>query len=332
MEQKIFPAPWKSYADDADHYSYVRCLDLGNLYEVVRVTHDKHGQQAEFVHQIIFMAEYDEPAIAEILKGFGYENLDAFVRETNSAGTDPAGFTLRPDGSIDRAASPSWWIDYTLLASLMAEHFDGRIMTIQAADDLARTVVEMNPIAPNPFCIRRTFGGQLVTIPLTEAETNTICAIKDKQVCMARSFPANTSHSADDSAGAAGAAAAYAVTVIRQRNDGRHTELYFSAFQIAQDRLPEPSGAACETYLRKVVSDFLQTEDGKRAYKNTCYDFNWGDVETEIPDDFFSAYGVTHCGSRPDNGKFLCCGTIGILVYQDELLGECTSDDEEMEL
>lgn len=168
MQQIVLLAPWNSYADAVDHYCYVRCLDVGNLYEVVRVTHDKHGQQAEFVHQVIFMTEYSEPALAEILRGFGYEKLDAFVCEAKGTGTDPAGFTVRQDGSIDRAASPSWQIDYMLLASLMAEHFDGQIMTPQAADDLARAVVEGNPIAPSPFCIRRTFGGQLVSIPLTE--------------------------------------------------------------------------------------------------------------------------------------------------------------------
>lgn len=182
MEQKLTPIPWISYADAADHYCYVRYLDFGNLYEVVRVTHDKHGQQAEFVHRIIFMSEYDESAITEILREFDYDSLDAFVCETNGADTDPAGFTTRQDGSIDRAASPSWWIDYSLLASLMAEHFDGCVMTVQAADDLARAAMEGNFIAPYPFCIWRTFGGQLVTIPLTEKEINMVCATKDKQV------------------------------------------------------------------------------------------------------------------------------------------------------
>ena len=67
----------------------------------------------------------------------------------------------------------------------MAEHFDGRMMTIQAADDLARSIVEGNPLAPSPFCIRRTFGSQLVTIPLTEKEVNMVCTTKDNQVQMA---------------------------------------------------------------------------------------------------------------------------------------------------
>lgn len=119
-----------------------------------------------------------------------------------------------------------------------------------------------------------------------------------------------------------GDVAAYAVTVIRQRCDGWNKELYRSSFRVAQDRLPDPSETACEAYLRGIISDFLQTEDGKRAYEATCHDFNWGDVETEIPDDFFSAYGVTHNTSEPGNDKFLCCGAISILVDQDELLGQ----------
>lgn len=141
-------------------------------------------------------------------------------------------------------------------------------------------------------------------------------------------FTVEASHATDDGVWFTGSKAMYAITVIRQRQDGGNSELYYSAFLIAQDRLPEPNEEACEAYLRKVICDFLQTEDGKRAYEDTCEDFNWGDVETEIPDEFFSAYGVIHCSSGSDADKFLCCGTTGILVNQDELLGEFICDEE----
>ncbi len=150
-----------------------------------------------------------------------------------------------------------------------------------------------------------------------------------KLVSQALSFPVSASHTSDDGVWFTGGTAAYAVTVIRQRYDGWNRELYVSRFQIAQDRLPEPNEAACEAYLRKVICDFLQTEDGRQAYKKTCQDFNWGDVETEIPDDFFSAYGVIHNSGGSDSGNFLCCGLIGILVNQDELLGGNVYDNEE---
>ena len=105
MNQEIHPAPWELYTDESTHYSYVRCLNYATHYEVVRVTHDQDGPQAEFVHQIIFMIEYDEAALVEILQNFGYTSLDAFVCETNHAGASSAGFIRKPDGSIDGTAS-----------------------------------------------------------------------------------------------------------------------------------------------------------------------------------------------------------------------------------
>lgn len=184
MEHILMPSPWEPYCEEGSHYSYVRCLSFGALYEVVRVTHDKHDGQAQFVHQVIFMGEYDEQAMTEILKGFGYESLDSFVCEVNHADVDPDGFIIRPDGSIDRDASRAWWIDYMLLASLMAEHFPGREMTAKAADALAKAIVEAPCDAFGPFCIRRTWMDQLMSIPLTEDEVNAICTVKDEQARM----------------------------------------------------------------------------------------------------------------------------------------------------
>lgn len=152
-----------------------------------------------------------------------------------------------------------------------------------------------------------------------------------KLVSRALPFTVEASHASDDGVWFTGGAAAYVVTILRQRFEGRNMELYRSSYRIDRDRLPNPSESACETYLRKIVCDFLRTEDGKRAYESTCRDFNWGDVETEIPSDFFSAYGVVHCGGGPDDGKFLCCGVFTVLVNQDELLGCDVCDDGEIE-
>ena len=157
-------------------------------------------------------------------------------------------------------------------------------------------------------------------------------ALSQKLVSSTLAFPVEASHASDDGVWFTGSMAMYAVTVIRQRCEGLNRELYNSQFQIAQNRLSEPNEAACEAYLRKAICDFLQTEDGRRAYERTCRDFNWGDVETEIPDDFFSAYSIIHDSGRPDSGNFLCCGVVGILVNQDELLGEDVYADEDAEL
>ncbi|MCI9350151.1 MAG: hypothetical protein HFF83_13180 [Oscillibacter sp.] len=86
MAQQIAPSPWEPYAGEAKHCSYVRCILPGEIYEAVRVTHEKDGQQAEFLHRIFFMPEYSEPDLEEILRGFGYESLDAYVSEQNQSG------------------------------------------------------------------------------------------------------------------------------------------------------------------------------------------------------------------------------------------------------
>ena len=165
MTQKIDPGPWEPYADEAAHYSYVRCLELGRIYEAVRVTHEKDGGQAEFLHQVFFIAEYSEPELVEILRGFGYESLDAYVSELNQSG-----FVIGPDGKIDRRKSPAWYIDYMHLASLMAEHFEGRRMPAKTADRLARSIVGERPYTVEPIQTRQVFAGQLVSVPLSEGE------------------------------------------------------------------------------------------------------------------------------------------------------------------
>ena len=174
MTPKIDPGPWEAYADEAAHYSYVRCLEPGKIYEAVRVTHEKGGEQAEFLHQIFFMAEYSEPALVEILRGFGYETLDAYVSELNQSG-----LVVGPDGKIDRRKSPAWYIDYMYLASLMAEHFEGRRMQVQEADRLARSIVGEYLDTAAPIQIKRVFAGQQVTIPLTEDGVEAICGRRD---------------------------------------------------------------------------------------------------------------------------------------------------------
>ena len=45
----------------------------------------------------------------------------------------------------------------------------------------------------------------------------------------------------------------------------------------------------------KEDTDYFKTEEGWAAYEETCEDFNWGDMETYIPDAFFKPCGVAHC-------------------------------------
>lgn len=131
-------AGWNTYAEDQGHYSAVRCIELGLCYEAVRVTHLKERPgMAEFVHATFFLQEYTEADLVEMLQVFEYETMDQFVSEINLA---PDGFVYRADGSIDRCASPSWYIDYMLLASLMVELTQGRAISSERADKLAKSI------------------------------------------------------------------------------------------------------------------------------------------------------------------------------------------------
>lgn len=157
--------------------------------------------------------------------------------------------------------------------------------------------------------------------------------VATKLVAMALPFSVEASHAADDGVWFTGNVpeemlhSVYVVTVVRYRIEGLNTEIYYSRYLIDSQQLPAPTEQACEDYLRKIAGDFLNTEEGKCAYEDTCEDFNWGDMETYIPDDFFSVYGVVHDTSRPGAKQFQCCGEFIILVNQDEQLGNGHFDD-----
>lgn len=143
-------------------------------------------------------------------------------------------------------------------------------------------------------------------------------------VAKAIPFYAKEAHAVDDGVWFTGTVGSevpsnvYAVLVVRQRQDGVGTELYFSSYLVDEQQLPKADPEKCADLLRQIAFDFLKTEDGRAAYEETCKDFNWGDMETYIPDAFFKPYGVARC----DGCVYPCCGVIGVLVNQDELLGD----------
>ena len=61
MNEKNYSIPWEQYAGEAEHYSYVRCLDLGQIYEVVRVTHEKHGLRNLSIRLSSWMSMMNRP-------------------------------------------------------------------------------------------------------------------------------------------------------------------------------------------------------------------------------------------------------------------------------
>lgn len=145
-------------------------------------------------------------------------------------------------------------------------------------------------------------------------------------------FHVESSHASDSGvwftgrSGSEASGSVYAVTVIRHRLDGFDDEVYFSHYLIDQERLPNPNSEECADLLRAIAADFLRTEDGRQAYAETCEDFNWGDMEVYIPDAFFKPYGVT----RHDGRVYPCSNMIGVIVNQDELLGDSSLEESDL--
>lgn len=111
---------WQWYADQVDHYSLVRQVENIRTYEVVRVTHFSKSEDAELLHQVFFLDDFSDEELLEILNNFGtYTSMDDF-RKQNDCGSDE---------------EENW-----LIASLLAEHFDGRQMSRERADQLAKCI------------------------------------------------------------------------------------------------------------------------------------------------------------------------------------------------
>lgn len=93
----------------------------------------------------------------------------------------------------------------------------------------------------------------------------------------------------------------YHFTLIRERKS--ENQIWANNF-IVEDEVKNPEEA-----LRNAVKDYLATEEGKEAIKETCEDFNWGDVFTYIPEEFLEKYGIHYSWASETS-----------IVNQDEVL------------
>lgn len=80
----LVPGEWENYADETEHYCYVRCLDLGKMYEAVCVRHINGTDDANYLHQVFFPEEWCEEALVELLQRFEYETWTISFRTSIS--------------------------------------------------------------------------------------------------------------------------------------------------------------------------------------------------------------------------------------------------------
>lgn len=137
-------AQWQDFADE--HILLMRPINPVDPtdFEYIKVS-DQAGDpdhlgpgEVFFFHGVISVQDYleAESALNELLNGFGYADLDAFVKE-NSPDDN---WVYGADGKLDRENSPSYIIDIQLLASLIAESlfYEGIRMPRKKAKELVK--------------------------------------------------------------------------------------------------------------------------------------------------------------------------------------------------
>ena len=140
---------WESYSDSK--ILYLRPLTPGEetAFEYVAVCapiNEEVGMM-ELHHGAVFVDDYfttaARPVLDELLRGFDYNGLEGFVRDT--AETDGHDWVRLPDGTVDTVHSPSWSIDRRWLASLIVEckivEEPGILMQRSDADRMAGDII-----------------------------------------------------------------------------------------------------------------------------------------------------------------------------------------------
>lgn len=143
--------PWEDFADE--HCLLMRANNevCPDSFEMVKVTWNEDRETVSLLHEVIFIDDYlhasGRKTVDEILKGFGYADLDDLVEQTSDSYDD---WVRNPDGSVNVAQSPSYVVDLRLLASLICESHDGGIVMTEeeALSEIKRITGEAFSIIP----------------------------------------------------------------------------------------------------------------------------------------------------------------------------------------
>ena len=84
----------------------VQCYEMCQMTEI--------GDEYRVCHGIVAIGAVSDEELDVLVRMYGYDGLDDFVRQT--ATTDE--FVLKADGTIDRENSPAWVLEQALLAEM----------------------------------------------------------------------------------------------------------------------------------------------------------------------------------------------------------------------
>lgn len=118
---------WTVTDDDCCQLRRTDELCISNIFEMYQITsypgkHCNPPRDEYFViqHAIIDVLNYPEEDILDVLRAYGYKDMDDFVEQTSPC--DPyAEAVYDEDGKLDRINSPNYIIDYGLIAEMLFE-------------------------------------------------------------------------------------------------------------------------------------------------------------------------------------------------------------------
>ena len=115
------------------------------------------------------------------------------------------------------------------------------------------------------------------------------------------------------------------IDFIRIRHDEVKFDAWNSCFRIKTDELLDEKKLYRK--FRLCVKQFLKTDAGKKAVKETTNYFTWLDAIDSIPHDFWVRYSIHRVASS--DIPFQCCGSTALLVYLDEVLCDDALDPDD---
>lgn len=98
------------------------------------------------------------------------------------------------------------------------------------------------------------------------------------------------------------------IILVRERD--WEDEKWSDMFSVSDSQNPEQN-------FRNAIKEYLLSEEGKKAIKQTSNDFNWGDAIMYIPETIWNKHGIK---SINEGESVTVSNPITITVEQDEVL------------
>lgn len=146
MQERLHPSAFGWTVTDDDCCQLQRqCgkAPLDQVYEMWQVTRVPMGYTLS--HGVIDLTNPNVSELEELVRQYGYDSIDDFVKQCSPT-TD---FLYMEDGTLDREHSPSWYLEYPLLAEMIfecgaiTEYCEGSDCVYEEYEDAENAILEI---------------------------------------------------------------------------------------------------------------------------------------------------------------------------------------------